>query len=148
MIESAVFYQKIRAFAVAAISEVVGAVVGGLGSVFSEFRLQQNTMTENNSGTTQDASDDAELCSSHHESVGEQTTHSPAGFKAPDPELDDGLVVCAGCGEFGRASEMGFTADHITRREDDVVIEITRSYVHNYEDCMMELLGIEEEDSA
>lgn len=70
----------------------------------------------------------------------EETKHSPAGFEAPEPELENGEVICAGCGEIATAEEMGVTADRTISADDGAVIEVTRSYVHNDEDCMMELL--------
>lgn len=73
----------------------------------------------------------------------EETKWPPAGFEAPDPELTDEMVVCAGCGESAPASEMGVTADRISRNGDDEVLEVTRHYIHNDEECMLRTMGME-----
>ena len=70
-----------------------------------------------------------------------ETKWSPAGFEAPDPELDNGEVICAGCGEVGRVDEMGVTADSKTETESGTVAAITRYYLHNEEDCMAGFMG-------
>lgn len=69
------------------------------------------------------------------------TEYSPAGFDAPDPELDDDLVVCAGCGEAAPASEMGAICDATVAREDGAVKHIERMYVHNDSECMGSIFG-------
>lgn len=69
----------------------------------------------------------------------EETKWSPVGFEAPDPELDNSEVVCAGCGETAPVSEMGVTADNKVER-DGAVLEVTRHYLHSSEDCMLRFL--------
>lgn len=78
----------------------------------------------------------------------QETRHSPAGFEAPDPELHDETVVCAGCGETENVGEMGMVADESVER-DGHVVEIRRHYLHNDEECMMGYLGVttDEEDA-
>lgn len=68
-----------------------------------------------------------------------ETKWSPTGFEAPDPEVDDTEVVCAGCGEAGLASEMGACADVLTRNASDAVETVTRHYVHNNFSCFLRL---------
>lgn len=78
----------------------------------------------------------------------EHTEHSPAGFSAPDPELDNGLVVCAGCGEESPADEMGVTADDKIETESGAVVQITRLYLHDDEKCMARFLGTDSDRSS
>lgn len=73
----------------------------------------------------------------------EETKWSPAGFEAPEPELDNEMVVCVGCGEASPVNEMGVTGDNITRNGDDEVLEVTRTYLHNDEECMLQVLGLD-----
>lgn len=65
----------------------------------------------------------------------EETPYSPAGFEAPDVEVEDGLVRCAGCGETAPASEMGLTAD-VVDEVDGATTRVERRYLHNSGDCM------------
>lgn len=67
----------------------------------------------------------------------EGTKHSPAGFEAPSPEIDNSEVVCAGCGESAPAEEMELTADSQTETGDGKVVAVTRYYLHNDEGCMV-----------
>ena len=66
----------------------------------------------------------------------DHSKYSPADFEVPEPEQNDGLVICAGCGESAPVSEMGATADN-TMLHDGAVLEITRKYVHNDEECLL-----------
>lgn len=78
----------------------------------------------------------------------EETKWSPAGFEAPEPEVDDEMVVCAGCGEAAPASEMGVTADEKSANGDGEVLQVTRVYIHDDEDCMFQMLGVETPDPS
>jgi hypothetical protein len=74
----------------------------------------------------------------------QETKYSPAGFEAPEPELENGEVICAGCGEVGPVNEMGVTADSKTETESGTVAAITRYYLHNDEDCTMRFMGADD----
>jgi hypothetical protein len=73
-----------------------------------------------------------------------ETKWSPAGFEAPDPEIDGEKVVCAGCGDASPVGEMGVSADVITWESDDVVESVTRKYIHDDESCMLKAIGLDE----
>lgn len=63
------------------------------------------------------------------------TPYSPAGFEAPEPELNDNHVTCAGCGEIKPVSEMGVTTDEVTKNEVGDVLAVTRYYLCNSNEC-------------
>jgi len=70
----------------------------------------------------------------------QKTEYSPAALQAPDPELEDGEVVCAGCGESDPVSDMGATADKEVQTESGAVAYLTRYYLHDDEDCQIQFL--------
>ena len=69
----------------------------------------------------------------------ELTEHSPAGLAAPDPETEDGPVVCPGCGDARPASEMKMSMDRTNMDGEDNVLSVERFYVCS-EDCSLELM--------
>jgi len=62
--------------------------------------------------------------------------YSPGGFAAPTVEVEQGDVVCAGCGDSTPAEEMGATADDVIETEDGAVVQVTRVYLHENDDCV------------
>lgn len=76
----------------------------------------------------------------------QKTRYSPAGFDAPEPETNNEMVVCMGCGESDPASEMGISGDETIRNGDDEILQVTRRYIHSDEDCMMEAVKTQTSD--
>ena len=86
-------------------------------------------------------SDDNDTSPSEPNEGQNDTKWSPAGFEVPEPERENGTVVCAGCGDTDPVSEMGMIADEQTETEDGAVAIVNRYYLHNDEDCMMAFMG-------
>lgn len=72
------------------------------------------------------------------------TVYSRAGFDAPEPELENEPVICAGCGEPAPADKIGVHMDETVRSEDGELVHVKRGYVHNRERCLAAVMGLEE----